>query len=49
MSDKEPAPELHPQFSSASAPLTPWAEARERLEKAEVFWLTTATSPWFTK
>ena len=33
--------ELEPQFSSDDATPTPWAEARECLEKAEVYWLST--------
>ncbi len=41
MNVKEPVTELHPQFSSEGATPTPWAEARERLEQAEVYWLTT--------
>jgi hypothetical protein len=41
MTDKEPVGELEPQFSSVDATPTPWAEARERLEKAEVYWLST--------
>ena len=38
---KEPATELHPQFSNKGATPTPWAEARDLLEKAEVYWLST--------
>lgn len=38
---KDPMAELQPQFSSDDATPTPWAEARERLEKAEVYWLAT--------
>jgi nitroimidazol reductase NimA-like FMN-containing flavoprotein (pyridoxamine 5'-phosphate oxidase superfamily) len=41
MPDKEPATELHPQFSSEGATATPWAEAREQLEKASIYWLAT--------
>jgi nitroimidazol reductase NimA-like FMN-containing flavoprotein (pyridoxamine 5'-phosphate oxidase superfamily) len=41
MNEKEPTAELHPQFSSDNATPTEWAEARERLERAEVYWLTT--------
>ena len=41
MADEERAAELHPQFSSDDATPTPWAEARERLEMAEVYWLST--------
>ncbi len=39
--DKEPTTELNRQFSTPNATQIPWAEARERLEKAEVYWLTT--------
>jgi hypothetical protein len=38
---QEPVAELEPQFSDDDATPTPWAEARERLESAEVYWLTT--------
>ena len=41
ISSKESVAELEPQFSSAGAVPTPWAEARERLEQAEVYCLTT--------
>jgi general stress protein 26 len=41
MADEESAAELQPQFSSDGATPTQWAEAREHLEKAEVYWLTT--------
>src|SRR2546430_13885630 len=41
MAGHEPVAELEPQFSSSDATLTPWAKARERLEQAEVFWLST--------
>src|ERR1700730_4041198 len=37
----EPATELHPQFSSDGATLTPWSEARKLLEKASIYWLVT--------
>lgn len=37
MAEKEPVAGLEPQFSSDNAIPTPWAEARERLEKAEVY------------
>jgi len=39
--DKGPTTELNPQFSTPNATQTPWAEARDRLEKAELYWLTT--------
>lgn len=41
MTDNRPITELNSQFSSADAVPVPWPEARERLEKAEVYWLTT--------
>lgn len=41
MKIKEPVTDLHPQFSSEGATATAWAEGREHLEKAEVYWLTT--------
>ena len=40
MALRDPAPELEPQFSSDDAIATPWAEARERLDKAKVYWLS---------
>ena len=41
MTVETPMAELGKQFSSPDATPTPWAEARERLEKAEVYWLST--------
>lgn len=41
MKIKEPVAELQPQFSSEDATPTAWVEARQRLEKAKVYWLTT--------
>ena len=41
MAETEPVAELHQQFSSDGATLTPWPEARRRLEKAEIYWLST--------
>jgi uncharacterized pyridoxamine 5'-phosphate oxidase family protein len=41
MAEKEPMVELEPQFSSDGATPTPWAEARERLAGAKVYWLST--------
>src|SRR3954464_1212467 len=42
MSDhNEPLVKLDPQFSSDSATPTPWAEVRELLEKASMYWLST--------
>jgi general stress protein 26 len=41
MIDREPKTELDPRFSSEGATPTPWAEGRERLEGAEVYWIST--------
>jgi nitroimidazol reductase NimA-like FMN-containing flavoprotein (pyridoxamine 5'-phosphate oxidase superfamily) len=41
MAGKNPAAELEPRFSSADATATPWAEAIQRLEGADVSWLAT--------
>lgn len=41
MHGEKPVAELQPQFSSEGAAPTSWSEARELLEKAEVFWLST--------
>lgn len=41
MTFKEPTTELNPAYSSDDATATPWAEARERVEEAEVWWLST--------
>lgn len=41
MVTQEPTTTLQTAFSSADATPTPWAAARERLERAEVYWLTT--------
>lgn len=41
MAAADPITELHPQYSSPDATSTPWATAREQLEKAEIFWLST--------
>jgi general stress protein 26 len=41
MTDKQPVTMLEPQFSSDGATPTAWEEAREQLEKAEVYWLST--------
>jgi hypothetical protein len=41
MFEREPVAELDPRFSSEDADPTAWAEARVRLEKAEVYWLAT--------
>jgi nitroimidazol reductase NimA-like FMN-containing flavoprotein (pyridoxamine 5'-phosphate oxidase superfamily) len=41
MNRKEPVGELHAWFSAEDATATPWAEARSRLEDADLAWLTT--------
>lgn len=41
MTMKDPVTELNTGYSSADALATPWDEAREELEKAEIFWLST--------
>lgn len=41
MAMRDPVAELEPQFSSGDATVTPWAQARGRLETAEVYWLAT--------
>jgi general stress protein 26 len=41
MAMRDPVAELEPQFSSDDATATPWAQARECLETAEIYWLTT--------
>jgi hypothetical protein len=41
MIDKEPAIELDSQFSSDVATPISWLEGRERLEGAEVYWIST--------
>ena len=40
----EPLAELEPEFSSADVTPTAWAVAREHLEQAAVFWLSTVRS-----
>jgi hypothetical protein len=40
----EPAGVLDPRFSSDGAPATTWTEAREQLQNAMVFWLSTVRS-----
>ncbi len=37
----EPTAELEPQFSSADAIATPWAEAQGQLERAKAYWIST--------
>ena len=41
MAGTEPVTELEPQFNSDDATPTPWAEALEHLEEAEVYWRST--------
>ncbi len=41
MNRKEPVGEFHTGFSADDATATPWAEARSRLEDADLAWLTT--------
>jgi pyridoxamine 5'-phosphate oxidase-like protein len=41
MADTEPVAELDQPFSSEGATVTPWADGRAHLEKAEVYWLST--------
>jgi len=41
MASNEPATDLEPQFSSAGATPTAWAEAVRHLEQAALFWLST--------
>jgi general stress protein 26 len=41
MAENEPLAELEPQFSSDDATATPWAESREILATAKVYWLST--------
>ena len=38
---QEPVAELQTAFSSPGATATAWADAREHLEKAEIYWVTT--------
>jgi PPOX class probable F420-dependent enzyme len=39
--EQEPVAELQTAFSSPGAIATAWADAREHLEKAEIYWVTT--------
>jgi nitroimidazol reductase NimA-like FMN-containing flavoprotein (pyridoxamine 5'-phosphate oxidase superfamily) len=41
MNQANPVTELDARFSSAGASPRPWAEARDQLERAEVFWVST--------
>jgi hypothetical protein len=38
---REPTTELHAEFSSPHATAMSWSEARDRLELAEIFWIST--------
>jgi nitroimidazol reductase NimA-like FMN-containing flavoprotein (pyridoxamine 5'-phosphate oxidase superfamily) len=44
MAGNEPVAELDPRYSDDGATAPEWAEARERLESAELFWVTTVRS-----
>lgn len=37
----EPTTKLDPRFSDQNAAPTPWAQARDQLERAETYWLST--------
>jgi uncharacterized protein YndB with AHSA1/START domain/nitroimidazol reductase NimA-like FMN-containing flavoprotein (pyridoxamine 5'-phosphate oxidase superfamily) len=41
MTDREPRGVLDPRYSAADATATSWAQARQRLADAELYWLTT--------
>lgn len=41
MTEQEPQTVLDPRYSAADATATGWAEARQRLADAEIYWLTT--------
>jgi len=41
MTEHDPITELDTRFSSPGAVATPWDEAREQLERAEIWWLST--------
>jgi nitroimidazol reductase NimA-like FMN-containing flavoprotein (pyridoxamine 5'-phosphate oxidase superfamily) len=41
MAINEPVAELSKQFSNDNATSTPWADARDHLERAQVYWLST--------
>ena len=38
---REPAALLDQRYSDPSASATPWSEGRDRLARAEIYWLTT--------
>jgi general stress protein 26 len=41
MTATEPLVELDPRYGEEGVPATQWADARERLEQAELYWVTT--------
>jgi nitroimidazol reductase NimA-like FMN-containing flavoprotein (pyridoxamine 5'-phosphate oxidase superfamily) len=41
MAGKQPVTDLDPRYSSSGATATAWADADERLEQAEIYWLST--------
>ena len=41
MTSTDPVAELDPRFGDEGVTATPWSEARARLERAEIFWVTT--------
>jgi general stress protein 26 len=41
MTATEPLVELDPRYGDEGVPATQWAQARERLKKAELYWITT--------
>ena len=41
MAEKNPTAELQPQFSSPGATPTAWTAARQQLEAAQIYWLST--------
>jgi general stress protein 26 len=41
MGDTQPVGELDARFSSAGATATEWAQARDRFDRAEVYWIST--------
>jgi nitroimidazol reductase NimA-like FMN-containing flavoprotein (pyridoxamine 5'-phosphate oxidase superfamily) len=44
MAGNKPVAELDPRYSDEGATAPEWAEARKRLENAELFWVTTVRS-----
>jgi nitroimidazol reductase NimA-like FMN-containing flavoprotein (pyridoxamine 5'-phosphate oxidase superfamily) len=41
MAQEEPTTELDPRFSDEAATPTPWSQAREQLEHAKAYWVST--------